>query len=608
MSAAAPPPEGSFTGVGFGLRWEFLDELLAALGDGTFADVPFFEVSPENYMRRGGYIPSSLELVAEHVPIITHGLMMSLGGLDAFDTHYFDELRRFVRRFRSPWHSDHLCFSGIGGRILHDLLPMPQTRKAARHVARRVREARDRLEIPFAIENISFYAHLGEPELEETEFIASILDEADCGLLLDVNNVFVNGQNHDFDPRAWLERIDPGRVMQIHIAGHAYREDDGLIVDTHGARVIDPVYDLLTATVARTGPVAVILERDNEVPPLADMLAEWRRVDAAYQRGVAAWRQRERAQAPRDVPPVVGSEAHEAKRVPTTRDLGRVEAAQRVIDHAVRARHEDEIAARLMRGDDSLDPRDARALRATDHRRIRVYRKLVRGNLHEAIQNQLPRTAARMGAAAYERYVALFCERELPRSQILRDVAFEFAAWATPRLDADDALPDYLSDLARYELLEFDVHAAEDEEVPVTADELLADAPVAFVTTARLGAFEHAVHQLSDDVTDTTSPARRPAGVFAYRDEAGGYRELDLTPLATAILGRLLTGKETFASAVSSACAARGVAVDQEVIDGTSRVLADLARRGAILGAIAEAPPPPSPYARWLMGPSFVAF
>lgn len=598
-TASPPSPDGSYQGVGFGLRWDFLDELMAALGDGTFEDVPFFEVSPENYMRRGGYIPESLEYIAERIPIITHGLMMSLGGLDPFDTRYFDELRRFVHRFRSPWHSDHLCFSGVDRRILHDLLPMPQTRDAALYVAGRVREARARLEIPVGIENISFYAHLGEPELEETEFIGTILDAADCGLLLDVNNVFVNSQNHGFDPRAWLERIDVGRVMQIHIAGHEYRDDDGLIIDTHGATVIDPVYELLTATVARTGPVAVILERDNDVPPLAEMLAEWRRVEAAYQRGIAAWQQQEG-------PPT--REQTPARELEPQPPLARIDAAQHVIDHAVRAHDVEAIAVGLREGHPTLDPRDAETLRATDPRRIRVYRNLVRQNLFDAIRNQLPRTHARMGDEAYARYVGLFCERELPRSQILRDVAFEFAVWASPQLDDDRAVPDYLSDLARYELLEFDVHAAEDITVALSADELVADAPVAFVSTARLGAFEHAVHQLPEDPADTTLPERRATGVFAYRDRAGDYRELDLTPLATAILGRLLGGTETFAEAVLNACAARAVSVDQQVIDGTSQVLADLAERGAVLGATAEPPPAPSPYARWLMGPSFVAF
>jgi hypothetical protein len=285
-------PRRSPIGVGFGLRWDFLDELMRRLEAGTFAPVPFFEVSPENYMRRGGYIPASLEYVAAHVPVITHGLMMSLGSLDPFDPRYFSELRAFVERFDSPWHSDHLCFSGVDGRVLHDLLPMPRTDAALSHVVARVREARDRLGVPLAVENISYYLELGRSDMGEAEFLSRVLEEADCQLLLDVNNVYVNSQNHGFDARRFIAELDLSRVVQIHVAGHEHRPDDGLIVDTHGADVIDPVYDLLSWTIERTGPTAVILERDNHVPALDDLLAEWRRVEAAYERGLTRWRAR----------------------------------------------------------------------------------------------------------------------------------------------------------------------------------------------------------------------------------------------------------------------------------------------------------------------------
>ncbi len=285
------PPADVPVGVGLGLRWGFLDALLARMADpdDPVAAVPFWEVSPENYMRRGGYIPESLERVAERYPIVTHGLQMSIGGTDPYDPVYFSHLKHFVARFGTPFHSDHLCFCGVDGRILHDLLPMPQTEVALRHTAERVREARERLERPMAIENISFYLQLGAHEMSETDFIGGILDAADCGLLLDVNNVYVNSQNHGFDPYAWLDRIDLGRVWQIHIAGHDYAEDDALIIDTHGAEVIAPVYDLLEHVIARRGPVPVLLERDNDVPPLDTLLAERARIDAAYRRGLGRW-------------------------------------------------------------------------------------------------------------------------------------------------------------------------------------------------------------------------------------------------------------------------------------------------------------------------------
>jgi uncharacterized protein (UPF0276 family) len=595
MSDERNPLHETRVGVGFGLRWDFLDELMRRLEAGTLDAVPFFEVSPENYMRRGGYIPESLEFVADHVPLITHGLMMSLGGTDPFDEDYFANLRAFTRRFDTPWHSDHMCFSGVDGRIFHDLLPMPQTREAGRHVAKRVREARDRLELPMAIENISYYLRLGRPDLEETEVLSLILDEADCGLLLDVNNVYVNGKNHGFDPKTWIERMDLDRVMQIHVAGHEFREGDGLIIDTHGSPVVDPVYELLEWTIARTGPVAVILERDNDVPDLDEMLREWRLVTEAYERGLATHRRTSR-------PP--------RSRRPAERpyDVRRLVEAQRALDFTVRTSDDEALRDAMAQGFPTLelDDADAASLREADLRHVRVYRRLVRGNLIEAIRNQIPRTAARLGDDAYEGYVRRFAEEELPRSQILRDVPYEFTAWAAPRWLADDH-PPHLADLARYELLEFDVYTAERLGSDLRAEELLADAPVAFDTSVRVGAFDHAVHALVDDVDDRTLPEAQPSHLLAYRDADGAFRQLDLTPLASRILGRLLLGDE-FAPAVASACTDRGVAVDQSVIEGTSEVLADLADRGVVLGALHRPRTrDPSPFFRWLMGSAFVA-
>ena len=284
-------------GVGLGLRFESLDEVIALMDEGDprldLDRIAFFEVSPENAMRRGGFVPAAVDRVRERFPILTHGLMMSLGGLDPFDDAYFRELRRYVDRLRPPFHSDHLCFSGADGRILHDLLPLPISRAAARHAVARVREARDRLEMPFAVENITHYFMPGgfgpRGALDEAAFITDVVEESGAGLLLDVNNVYVNAQNYGFDAVGFLERLPLGRVVQIHVAGHQYDAEDELIIDTHGADMVDPVLDLLAWTVARTGPVPVLLERDHEVPPLADLLVELARVEAAYRRGLASF-------------------------------------------------------------------------------------------------------------------------------------------------------------------------------------------------------------------------------------------------------------------------------------------------------------------------------
>lgn len=276
------------TGIGLGLRARFLDRVAEGQADGVPA---FIELSPENYMHRGGKNPARLEQVAARFPVICHGLMMSLASTDPFDPEYFAFLKGFLDRWDPPWHSDHVCWSGLDGALLHDLLPVPFTSAVARRVAARVVEARDRLERPMAIENISWYMRVGAGELDEPEFLAEILERADCGLLLDVNNVFVNAQNHGFDPYAWLQRIPLDRVLQLHVAGHE-PWDDTLLVDTHGATVRDEVYDMMAWVIERTGPRPVLLERDTNIPPLSELLDEIRRLDGVYQGAVERWQAR----------------------------------------------------------------------------------------------------------------------------------------------------------------------------------------------------------------------------------------------------------------------------------------------------------------------------
>jgi uncharacterized protein len=277
-------------GVGLGLRFESIDEILDRLDrdDPEIGGIPFFEISPENAMRRGGFLPAAIDRVRERFPILSHGLMMSVGGTDPLDDAYFAELRGYLARIRPPFHSDHLCFTGGRGVCLHDLLPLPISRAAAKHAAARVREAEERLGMPFAIENITHYLLPGgaEDPLDEASFLADVLEESGARLLLDVNNVHVNAVNYGFDARAFLERLPLDRVVEIHVAGHEHDEEDGMLIDTHGADMIDPVLDLLAWTVARTGPLPVLLERDHRVPDVAGLLEEVRRADAAYRRGL----------------------------------------------------------------------------------------------------------------------------------------------------------------------------------------------------------------------------------------------------------------------------------------------------------------------------------
>ncbi len=300
----------------------------------------------------------------------------------------------------------------------------------------------------------------------------------------------------------------------------------------------------------------------------------------------------------------------------TEAELARLRAAQRVVQHAVAAREApaDILAARAEGWSRlGLDPRDAEALRAVtpggDVRRIAVYRRLVRHTLRDVLDAQIPRTVARLGEA-FDRYTAAYFEEELPRSQILRDVAYEWAAWALPRWADDPAVPPYAGDLARWELCEFDVYTArkrlEPEGYPPASlgEALAAEHGVAFDGSMRLCRLDHRVHELPDDPADETLPERGEARLLAYRDREGTFRRMTLTPIAFGILRALWRDGGSLAEAVRRACAEANHPIDQRVLDGTGEVLADLAERGVVLGAlvIQDPPAPPSPFAHWLIG------
>lgn len=287
MNPVAPSePSGgaprAVTGVGLGLRWDFLEEVL----EGPPRDIAFFEVSPENYLGRGGYYPSALSRIAERYPIVTHGLTLSLGAIDEPAPDYLQALREEVVRLQSPWHSDHLCFSTAGERVLHELLPLKFSEENVCRVADRVRRMAAFLKRPFALENITYYVHPGAPEMTELTFLQRVLAQSDARLLLDVNNVYVNARNHGFDAREFIAGLPLERVIEIHVAGHRTLPS-GLLLDTHGEPIADPVLALLEWTLERTGAVPVLLERDNDVPELAELLAELRVLREIQTRAVA---------------------------------------------------------------------------------------------------------------------------------------------------------------------------------------------------------------------------------------------------------------------------------------------------------------------------------
>jgi uncharacterized protein (UPF0276 family) len=286
MNEVEPTARRVPSGVGLGLRWEFLEEVL----EGPSLDVDFFEVSPENYMRRGGYFPAALERIRARYPLVTHGLTLSLGGVSALDTDFVAALRTELERLETPWHSDHLAFTNAGPLAMHELMPIRFSHDAVARTADRLEMLREMLGRPVAIENATYYAPLGRPELSEVDFLNALFERTQAPLLLDVNNVYVNAQNHGFDPWEMLAALPLERVIEIHVAGHSKKGD--LVLDTHGAPVKGIVLELLERTLERTGPVPVLLERDKNVPPLAELLAEVASLRAIWDR--AALRSRAR--------------------------------------------------------------------------------------------------------------------------------------------------------------------------------------------------------------------------------------------------------------------------------------------------------------------------
>ncbi|MCM2461224.1 DUF692 domain-containing protein [Pseudomonas sp. CG7] len=253
--------------AGLGLR----RALLAELRQAPPGDVDFLEVAPENWIGIGGPHGGALHSLVERYPLTCHGLSLSLGGPAPLDLAVLGQVRAFLERFKVPVYSEHLSYCGDEGH-LYDLLPLPFTEEAVHHVAARIRQAQDVLGRRLAVENVSYYA-APQQDMSELEFTRAVLREADCDLLLDVNNVYVNSVNHGFDPQAFLAGLEPGRVVAMHVAGH-YDESDTLKIDSHGAPVKPVVWALLAQAYARFGVQPTLLERDFNFPPYAALVAE----------------------------------------------------------------------------------------------------------------------------------------------------------------------------------------------------------------------------------------------------------------------------------------------------------------------------------------------
>ncbi len=260
-------PGAALQGAGLGLRRGLLGPLLADRPSG----IDFLEVAPENWIGVGGRLGKQLREMAQSYPIVLHGLSLDIGGPREIDWRLLGNIRQLMRDFSCPLYSEHLSWCGDAGH-LYDLLPLPFTEETVTYVAERVSRVQDFLGERIALENASYYA-MPAQDMTELEFITAILKKADCHLLLDVNNVYVNSVNHGYDPREYIAGLPASRARYIHIAGH-YVEAEDLRVDTHGADVIDPVWNLLAVAYQRFGALPTLLERDFNIPPLAQLMEE----------------------------------------------------------------------------------------------------------------------------------------------------------------------------------------------------------------------------------------------------------------------------------------------------------------------------------------------
>ncbi|HEV2272820.1 MAG TPA: DUF692 domain-containing protein [Acidobacteriaceae bacterium] len=254
-------------GVGIGLRIPHYQHILS-----HNPAVDWFEIISENYMIDGGRPLHVLDQILEQYKVVQHGVSMYFGSAQSLNREHLKRLKALVQRTRTPWLSDHLCWGSVDGRYTHDLLPIPYTFEAVRVTAEKVRQVQDYLEIPVVVENVSSYAEFHESEMTEWEFLNEVVEAADCGILLDVNNIYVSSQNHEFDPFVYLNSVPAERVAQIHIAGHSKYEK--YILDTHDHPVIDPVWNLYGRAIERCGYTPTLLEWDDRIPTFDEVHAE----------------------------------------------------------------------------------------------------------------------------------------------------------------------------------------------------------------------------------------------------------------------------------------------------------------------------------------------
>lgn len=610
----------SVHGLGLGLRFAFLEELEE--GE-ALPEANFLEVSPENYMRRGGYFPAALEQLGDRFHFRSHGLMMNLGG-PRLERGYLDQLRVFLQQLGVKEHSDHLCWSGVQGQTLHDLLPLPVDDRHIDRVVDNIRRAQDHLGVAMSVENISYYALPGGNEgLAEAYMLAEILERADCGLLLDLNNLWVNASNHGFDTQAYLDIVPLERVTQLHVAGgERLPQFDHLIIDTHGGDVPVPVIELMQQVIATLGPRPVLYERDHNIPPLETLRQQLRELQAAYDKALPQPSPSPATQ----VPPAISLPTISLPAIPpkATRSAASAPHGKPPSDDG--ALETLELFSRVILDIQDIDPEGSRQAwgawiegLAKDHpgreviasmapSRLKVYRTLVHNSLRSAVRVFLPLTVQHRGAAAFARDLEQWLAGPGPRSKYLRDLPGEFYQFIAPRWRQDPEAADYLSDLARYELLECELEAApaqsSDARFLVEQRPLELDDQLVLDPQSSVHHFDFAVHELLGESEPSepeepeesseskepqlVSPRRQNTALLVYRDDEHDLRYLQLSSMAQA-LWRAWVDRQALATAIRKAAEAEdavsaGGNIDDDFLSRVSALIADLAERGVIKG------------------------
>lgn len=480
---------------------------LADAGEDALRRIDFMEVAPENWIDVGGRLGGRFRQFTERFPFVCHGLSLSLGGPTPLDMGFLGDVKRFLDAHRIAFYSEHLSACSDDGH-LYDLMPIPFTDDAVRYVAERIKRVQDVLERRIGIENVSCYATPGA-RMSELEFINAVLDEADCLLLLDVNNVYVNSVNFGYDPLEFLRGLPSERAAYIHIAGHR-REGEDLRVDTHGAEVIDPVWRLLDQAYALHGKLPTLLERDFNVPPLPALLGEVETIRSALGEEPAALRA---APAP----------------------LSKVDESQ-PMSHEFQGPQR-EFAAYIR------DPQRNPLPAGVEKRRANVYARLFYNNIETFLANAFSTLRQLLGDAAWHELVRGFVHRHRAQSPYFSDIPKEFLSYLAESKPSPEALPPFAWELCHYQWAKRalaqapDADFAEDDRAVELDDKLLLS-PLAWPLR-----YDFPVQRIGTDFQPAEAPPQ-PTYLIAYRNRQHEVRLMSSNATTVRLLEIIDEGKD----------------------------------------------------------------